>query len=367
MTPADQSIIPITGVIKNYPWGSHVTLANHRGESTSVEPEAELWFGDNRQGPSQLTESNETLDQVTSRFGQLPFLVKILAVENSLSLQVHPSLEDIPLIREVVKDDNHKPEMLIALTEFHALVGFAAVEDSLQEISTLGSQKVSDLVGRPLLAGASYKEVLEKILGVDDSEGILDEVQELLTESKSHRARWLRELISLYAPKLDPLAILLCELMVLSPGESVYLPPRCIHAYLHGNAVEIMANSDNVVRGGLTHKPIDKRNFLALIEERVGLGEQITPVLSASEREWIPPIDDFAIRELHGQFTKTLELTNHAIAFCWTGDAMISPSGNDRSLDTGIQIRHNRGAFLAPGRYDVTGDGSIWVATGKGR
>lgn len=366
MTTDQHQMIPIQGVIKNYPWGSHTTLANHRGAERSAKPEAELWFGDSPHGPALVVGSVDTLDVLTREIGQLPFLAKILAVEHSLSLQVHPALSDIEFLSGVRKDENHKPEMIVALSEFHALVGFASVESILQLVTELNSPLVTQLIANPLRAGAGLSQILDELLGIADSSGVLDEVRARIDNLEPIRRKWLLELIDLYAPKLDPLATLLCELVVLSPGESLYLPPRCIHAYLHGTVVEVMANSDNVIRGGLTNKPIDKKNFLALIDTNHGLAQRITPVIDQSFRQWDAPIPDFSLREFHGEIATSMELANHAIAFAWSGSMEIT---REAGIGAGqmVSIRHHHGALLPPGKYRLAGQGSLWVTTGKGR
>lgn len=363
-------LVSIEGIIKNYPWGSRETLARHRGVPESEVPEAELWFGDNPQGPSIISGTSTSLDELTRALGnalprgQLPFLAKILAVEQSLSLQVHPALEDIPSLQNVCKDQNHKPEMVVALTEFQAFVGFADIEETLELLENLHSEKVNVLITEPLRAGISLTEILDNLLGVDDTTDVLQEVQQCLTNIDSIRGKWMQELINLYAPKLDPLATLLCELVTLHPGESIYLPPKCVHAYLNGTVVEVMANSDNVLRGGLTHKPIDKGNFLKVVDSRSGVAARITPTITDVSREWKPPILDFALQEFQGSINTDLMVENYAIAFAWQGATRISTAtGSAEHVD----VHHATGALITPGKYTLVGSGSLWVATGKGR
>lgn len=376
MTQLNKKILTIHGTIKNYPWGSRQTLARHRGLQESVEPEAEIWFGDNPEGPSPVAGLGLTLDRITSALDpalpqrQLPFLAKILAVERALSLQVHPALEDLSELLNICKDQNHKPEMVVAITEFQAFVGFADVRESLKLLEKLNSEKINHLLANPLRAGVPIKEILEDILGVEDTTGILDEVQDHITSLDHVRSRWMRELIDLYSPKLDPLATLLCELVILQPGESLYLPPKCVHAYLNGTVVEVMANSDNVIRGGLTHKPIDKKSFLKVIDAERATALRIHPTMLRSRREWKPPIVDFVLYEFNGVIDAELEVENYAIAFAWEGRARISqlahielPANESAHAD----IYQEVGALLAPGRYALRGSGSLWVATGKGR
>ena len=364
MSSAAPKIIPIQGVIKNYPWGSLTTLAQHRGESQSELPEAELWFGDNPNGPSPIVNKDSTLAEITSDSGRLPFLAKILAVEHSLSLQVHPALADIPSLKDVLQDDNHKPEMVVALTEFHALVGIASVDSILELCDRLASEKVNELISKPLRSGITVIELLDQILGVEDSSGVLEEVLIKLVNLDQNRERWMRELIGLYRPKLDPLALLLCELVILKPGNSIYLPPRCIHAYLNGTVVEVMANSDNVIRGGLTNKPIDKRNFLKVIDTRGAQAEAIQPFEDNGLLHWRPPIDDFTLMRWEGAFSGTISVGDRAIAFTSQGSAVISPQ---ESAVHQVVVSQNHGAYLAPGEYLVEGSGSLWVVSGKGR
>lgn len=370
MTYLDKQLFAIEGRVKNYPWGSRQTLARHRGESESDLPEAELWFGDNSQGPSLVIGTEMCLDEITGALGevlpqgQLPFLAKILAVEQSLSLQVHPSLEDIPSLQKVCKDQNHKPEMVVALTEFQAFVGFAEIRDTLAMLEVLASEKVDRLITEPLRAGTPLTTILETLLGVEDTKNVLPEVRERIANLDSFRGKWMQELIDLYAPKLDPLATLLCELVTLQPGESLYLPPKCVHAYLNGTVVEVMANSDNVIRGGLTHKPIDKSNFLKIVDSSSHIAVRITPTGTDAYREWKPPILDFALREFQGSIKTELVVENHAIAFAWQGATRISEVASNSEY---VDVHHATAAFMAPGKYTLTGSGSLWVATGKGR
>ncbi len=364
------SVIPIRGIVKNYTWGSFQTLAEHRGAQSSKEPEAELWFGDSPHGPALLLNSAQTLDQLTEEFGPLPFLAKILAVESPLSLQVHPALSDLRALERVKRDDNHKPEMIVALSQFDALIGLASKEEILALVERLDSEHAKRIIAEPLLMGSSVIEILDHILGVEDRLDILEEVIAKARNLNALHQGWLHELITLYAPNLDPLALLLCNLVRLAPGESVYLPPRCIHAYLRGTAIEAMANSDNVIRGGLTKKPIDKKNFLALLKESNEMSEIITPtyeLLGATEggvRHWQPPIEDFALSEFHGVINQRIHVANFTIAFAWRGAFVITAPA---SKSISVTVKGDNGAFVAPGEYQVNGEGSLWVVTGKGR
>ena len=370
MTSPARKIYAIEGVIKNYPWGSRQVLAQHRGVTRSDEPEAELWFGDNPHGPSPLSGELKFLNQLTSQGdlgisqGQLPFLAKILAVERSLSLQVHPALTDIPSLRGVCSDLNHKPEMVVALTEFQAYVGFSSREEIIFRVDKLKSEKINELIAKPLRMGSSIKNILNNLLGIEDNSGILEELHWNIANLDPIREKWTTELIELYAPKLDPLATLLCNLVLLKPGESLYLPPKCVHAYLNGTVVEVMANSDNVLRGGLTHKPIDKENFLKVLDSESAIAIPITPTGTSNHHEWTPPISDFALQEFHGVIEVELTLENFAIAFAWQGRVRIADSANAGEY---AEVQHHMGALLAPGKYTLAGSGSLWVATGKGR
>ena len=249
--------------IMDYAWGSRTALAEMQGRaSPSAGPEAELWIGAHPSAPSRLAGHSlagaiaadpERLlgDEVARRWGRLPFLLKVLAVDTPLSLQAHPSVDQARagFLREetagiardaphrTYRDDNPKPELLVALTPFTALCGF-----------------------RDVGAAATFARWM-------DEPGARPTVEEVLAASEgAPGAALARRLAELYPGDAGAVCSTLMNLVELAPGEGIYLPAGVLHAYVRGVGVEIMASSDNVLRGGLTPKHVDVPELLRVLD-----------------------------------------------------------------------------------------------------
>ncbi|MER1995058.1 MAG: mannose-6-phosphate isomerase, class I [Arthrobacter sp.] len=339
----------VSGTLRPYAWGSLTAMAELFGRDPSGEPEAELWFGAHPGAPSPvLSEEGTTLDELISRdparllgrstvaaHGEsLPFLAKVLAAGSPLSLQVHPTREqaaagfaaeeaagvDRAAADRNYKDANHKPEMIFALTDFEALCGFRQPEDAAQlfretarlvessgrPVPALFPQTASDLEsGRPeserleavfrrLITGGD--EVRE---AVDAAAGAVRSLPEADRDGLDPAVAELAELDGYYPGDPGVLISLLLNRVSLSPGEAIYLPAGNVHAYLRGLGVEVMASSDNVLRGGLTPKHVDLPELLRTIDfqalgiprveaERTGLGQEL----------YRPPFSEFSLQRL---------------------------------------------------------------------
>ena len=288
-----QAMEPVFGVIKHYDWGSTGGIPDILGTEEDGNPQAEYWLGAHPGGPAQM--GNKTLLEVikehpdvvgahnVSTYGpQLPFLMKILSASQPLSLQAHPTAEqaiagfaeeeglglDIDDPTRTYKDTWHKPEILVALTEFDALVGFRPPLESLALFTALGlpSADVEAMLGplRHREGCSGLAQVFLATLTMDDSRRhFLDEVVSAAVKhvtEQSEFGEFCRTAVLLddYHPG-DPsiLAALLMNRVRLAPGECLQIRPGTLHAYLFGTGVEVMANSDNVLRGGLTRKHID--------------------------------------------------------------------------------------------------------------
>ncbi len=287
----------LAGMVQNYAWGSTTHLASLRGESNSAEPEAELWLGAHPGNPSLLPDhADQPLTERIAaapeaelgaasrdRFGdRLPYLLKLLAAAEPLSIQVHPSIaqaiegcarEDAAGIdrsapNRSFRDDNHKPELIAALTPFEAMVGFRELEETTRFLKCLD---VAELA--PVLNGLSggiasgLRTVLE--LSKDEAAPI---VRALADACRGVEGEWSGEadlLVRLdqkYPGDPGVLTAAMLNRLVLQPGEAVYLGAGNLHAYVEGFGVEIMANSDNVLRGGLTPKHMDVPALLDVVE-----------------------------------------------------------------------------------------------------
>jgi len=295
--------------IQNYAWGSRSFLAALQGRSTPTqEPEAELWIGAHPALPAEAVQgdAHHRLDEliarnqnallgedVTRRFdGELPFLLKVLAAAEPLSLQAHPSTtqaiagfaaeeaQGIPLgaAHRSYKDRRHKPELIVALTPFEALTGFRRVERTRELFAELGSPMLSELCS-PLTSERpeeALKSVFERLMTAEPAKQAALVHETLAAAARAlggscHFARefaWLERLNALYPDDIGVVSSLLLNLVELEPLQALYLPAGNLHAYLDGCGVEIMASSDNVLRGGLTPKAVNVPELLRVLEFR---------------------------------------------------------------------------------------------------
>jgi mannose-6-phosphate isomerase class I len=311
--------------VQHYDWGDPDAIPTIlRDPNTQRRPFAELWAGAHPDLPSQaLVDSvrvpldllvrdaaKEILGRdVASRFhGDLPFLLKILAAAKPLSIQAHPNraqallgferenLEGLPLDAAArnYRDPRHKPELLVALTDFYVLRGFrspAEIEQTLSrvpELAPLARHSVRDTDTLAALYGhimqlhqAGLRTLLEPLIGRLENE----ENQRPLTPEEPEF--WvLRAHRELSTPgRMDPglLSILLLNLVRLRPGQAIFLPAGELHAYLKGVGIELMANSNNVLRGGLTPKHVDTDELLRILSFEGGTRELLEPATSAHE------------------------------------------------------------------------------------
>jgi len=297
-------------IVQPYAWGSLTALAELQGrQAPAAGPEAELWMGAHPSAPSGLGRGGvrTTLDAVIAADpagelgaqcaalfgGRLPFLLKVLAADKALSIQVHPSREQAEAgFREETErgllpgdkarnyvDDWPKPEILCALTRFEVLAGMRTAPDAAELVRELGVGELEPVAAD--LAAAEVPEALSAALGRVLSwpaEGRAELIAsvvaacERLAATDSSYAPACRAIVRLGAEHpgdLGIVAALLLRHAVLQPAEAVFLPAGGLHSYLHGIGVELLANSDNVVRAGLTGKHIDVPELLRLTDPTV--------------------------------------------------------------------------------------------------
>ena len=295
--------------IMNYAWGSFDAISSLEGRPPSAQPEAEVWMGahpkassfvDLVQGSVPLTNliaaaPNEWLGpEVNYEYsGTLPYLFKILAAATPLSLQAHPSIaqaeagyaaEDaarIPLDapHRNYRDRNHKPELICALTRFETLCGFRARDLSATLVHELNqpalTQAVLPLFSDPLSDESAIKATFSglMLLPRNEQHQLVNLVLQSLPHGSSPFAnsyKWARRLGELYPGDIGVVSSLLLNQVTLQPGQALYLPAGNLHAYLEGLGVELMANSDNVLRGGCTPKHVDVNELLKVLSFRGG-------------------------------------------------------------------------------------------------
>ncbi|MEO8180899.1 MAG: mannose-6-phosphate isomerase, class I, partial [Deltaproteobacteria bacterium] len=350
--------------IQNYAWGSRTLLAQLQGRPPAERPEAELWIGAHPRAPSRAPDGRSLLELIAAdparmlgpdvqrRFGaRLPFLLKVLALESPLSLQAHPNLEQaragyareqaagIPLDahERTYQDDNHKPELLCALSRFEALSGFRAPLDTALLFSELGLAHL-ELVRELRSNQPEPLRVAFSGLMTLSEEARARLTAEVLARSESaSRApgpfrssfAWAARLGQAYPGDIGAVASLLLNHLVLEPLEAVYLEAGRLHAYLSGSGVEIMANSDNVLRGGLTPKHIDVPELLRVLQfDAPPVSSTRTRRRSEAEVTYETEAPEFSLSwiELEPQRLVSLELHGPELLLCVAGQARVQPA-----------------------------------------
>ncbi|GAA2609913.1 mannose-6-phosphate isomerase, class I [Dactylosporangium fulvum] len=304
--------------IRKYAWGSHTAIATLQGRpAPTADPEAELWMGAHPASPSRLSVSGSSLvdaiaaDPVTllgessvERFGpRLPFLLKVLAAAQPLSLQAHPDLrqaqERFAAGHASYVDAWHKPEMLVALTDFDALCGFRDPAETARDLSALAVPRLKSTIDALSLPdpAAALHDAVRGLLAHPDAELVDDVVAACRPRTREHSSYALAvELAQQYPGDAGVIVAMLLNRVRLRPTEAVWMPAGNLHAYLKGVGIEIMAASDNVLRGGLTPKHVDVDELLRVLRFEV-LADPVTrPVELAPGLTAYPvPIQDFTL------------------------------------------------------------------------
>ncbi|MET0146541.1 MAG: mannose-6-phosphate isomerase, class I [Ilumatobacteraceae bacterium] len=247
---------PITGVVQHYAWGDREFIPRLLGVEPDGRPWAELWLGTHANGPATLPDGRPLAD-VT---GPLPFLLKVLAAAEPLSLQTHPSRQqaEAGFAAGRYPDPEPKPELLVALTPFDALCGVRPVDATIDLLDELGAADLAAALRRHGPGGAMaslYRGGIKVGPIVDAAAG-----------SDREEARCVTALAERYPGDPSVAATLLLNRVHLQPGEAIVLGPGNLHAYLGGAGIELMGPSDNVVRGGLTAKAVDVDDLLAVFD-----------------------------------------------------------------------------------------------------
>lgn len=319
-------VIALDGVPRHYAWGSPTAIPRLLGIEPDGAPVAELWFGAHPDGPSPVPSHGTTLDElvaadpdaalgaaVTARFGaQLPFLVKILAAEKALSIQVHPDraqaragydaenaaglAPDAP--DRNYRDPNHKPELLCALTRFEALCGFRPVPDTLRLLDAFDLDELEPV--RELLTGrGGLREAFSYLLTLGEPGPLVTAVVARADALAGTQWAVMAGAVLLAAQDfpgdVGAVLTLLLNHVRLAPGEAIYLGAGNVHCYLRGTGVEIMAASDNVLRCGLTPKHVDVPEVLRVAD----FHELAYPRCPAEDwgfgTDFTVPVPDFAV------------------------------------------------------------------------
>jgi mannose-6-phosphate isomerase len=380
----------LENTVQRYAWGSREAIPDLLGAPRDGEPWAELWLGAHPSAPSRAA-GGMPLDQliasqpgellgarVTDAFGaRLPFLFKILAAARPLSIQCHPDAAQaragfarenqrgVPLnARErSYKDDSHKPELIVALGRFEALVGFRAppaIRAALERIAPRALAAEIPLLDRPDGLAAFFAALMR--LAPERRRALVVEAVAALAADPSRDAAWTVRLAADFPADPGVLSPFLLHRIELAADEALFLGPGLLHAYLEGTGLEIMASSDNVLRGGLTDKHVDTDELGAVLRFEPHVPQVIRPESGDGRLfEYRAPAAEFRLGFVDltaGPYQRAAP--GPAIALCLGTRCRIS-------IDSavGLELARGQSAFL-PASLDsvrLDGDGRVYLAS----
>lgn len=390
--------------VRSYAWGSRTAIGELMGSPVpSLEPQAELWMGAHPSAPSRVDSASGPVylsalikkdpdgvlgKRARERFGpRLPYLFKVLAAAEPLSIQAHPSREQaiegferenrlgIPLDapHRNYRDNNHKPEIICALTPFWALCGFRPLQRICDGLvvycpQTLGGEAVRV---RKLGEEAGIRALFETLLTMDGDlrcRVVAEAAASARRESSGVAAEedWVLRLNEAYPDDIGVLAPLLLNLIRLAPGQALFLPAGQLHAYLEGTGMELMANSDNVLRGGLTPKHVDLPELLKVARFQPLAVEVLDPKpVRDGEKGYPCPAEEFFLSRIQvggeePDYTSTGERSVE-ILLCVEGQGRIAWGDPCETL-----VFRRGETLLAPasaGRYRIDGEAALFKAS----
>lgn len=354
-----KAVFKLDNVIQNYIWGSQTAINELFGiGNPDNQPQAEIWMGAHPNGCSKVAESGMLLsdliaqdpvgvlgDYTVERFGDLPYLFKVLAADKPLSVQVHPSRNkaiegyqkensqgiELAAGNRNYKDANHKPELVYALTFYKAMNGFRPIGDIVSLFNQAGVEtlrsEIDALADRPSAKGLqAFFSVVMNLAGERKSAALAELHQAINRTAKTSMARDAFSLIAEfnqeYADDIGLFSPLMLNVVELEPGEAMFLHAETPHAYVKGTGLEIMANSDNVLRAGLTPKHmdvaelIDNTQFVSIDPQHI----KLTPYQMENKIGYPIPVDDFGFEVLKAASVEQSQYVRGAeILFCVEG------------------------------------------------
>ncbi|GAB2452040.1 mannose-6-phosphate isomerase [Conyzicola lurida] len=370
--------VGITNTPRDYAWGSTTAIAELLGTPPSGGPEAELWLGAHPGSPARLTDGSGTVLDILDE--RLPFLLKVLAAAAPLSLQAHPTMAQaadgfarenalgIPLdaADRNYKDEFHKPELIYALTDgYRALCGFRPVSATAASIARLLGARPGD----PALSGWSARLESDDDLratfewlvsGGDDVVELVEAVVAAASGIEGEHFTLVGELAAAYPGDPGIVVSLMLNLVTLQRGEVLYLPAGNIHAYVEGLGIELMAASDNVLRGGLTPKHIDVPELLSVLDFSPVPVPYLAPETTGSGiAVYRPDVPDFVLAVVTGPVKDAAyDVGGTGIVLCTAGSFTLTGALSSVSVTRGESVL----VTADEATLTISGDGDLFIA-----
>jgi mannose-6-phosphate isomerase len=364
----------LENAIQEYAWGSYTAIPELLGDDSPASvPQAELWMGAHPKAPSMATCNGKQLsllelvekhpkailgEKVAEKFqNRLPYLFKVLAAAKPLSIQAHPSLDQakegferenrlgIPFdgFNRNYKDDNHKPECICALSDFWALNGFRKISAMmllLESVCPPGLEKALDFL-RKKPDSVGLKHFFQALMTMDpmSQRRIVDDALKnaQLVKDEDRAYQWMIDLNREYPTDIGVFSPIILNLICLNPGQAMFLPAGTLHAYLEGVGIELMANSDNVLRGGLTPKHVDVKELLNVLNfEESDINILHTRRINPCEHRYESYAEEFALSvvavktgmDYYSPDNRCVE-----ILLCTDGDAVVADFAATKHVD----------------------------------
>ncbi|MEA2097146.1 MAG: mannose-6-phosphate isomerase, class I [Candidatus Cloacimonadota bacterium] len=375
-------IFKLRNQILEYSWGSKTCIPHLQGkDEPSPEPQAELWMGTHPMGSSRIliNGKEESLlelikrdpkrmlgDKIARKFkNELPFLFKILAAAHPLSIQAHPNKiqarkgfelenkENIPLNspERNYRDDNHKPELICALTNFEAMCGFQPIGDIVERIKYLQLEDhismIKELERDPTVKDLEkmFSELMDKH---DDTQTkkvsiLVNKIAKLGPRDENEKIifKWISRLAAIYPKDMGVFSPLFLNVIKLLPGDALFIKAGILHTYLSGCGVEVMANSDNVLRGGLTNKKVDLPELVKILNFDSSGFKKIEPKMDKNENIYQTTATEFQLSRIIVEDDEPFicaNISSAEIILCTGGKGSITWSRSSFELKSGESV-----------------------------
>ena len=375
-------MLPLECPTQSYDWGSTHAIPGFQRRRPDGAPVAEVWLGTHPMGTARIVDAQGEERPLTEVAGQLDFMLKVLAADRPLSIQVHPNApraqagfadeeaRGVPLTapERVFKDPRPKPEMVVALSTFDTLVGFRPTAEILRVLMPLGHPVVRDLTKR-LRSNPGFAGIVKLVEGLlldppspQEVGEIVDQCRAALDDGIDVKRAYTTaiEIEKFHPGDVGVLISLLLNRLTLQPGEAAYLDTGIIHAHLSGMCLEVMVSSDNVLRAGLTTKHVDPAGLVLCLEEGMSRVARVSPQLFGTSTDIFSPTREFAL-----SVTQSSQADPAGVVLPASGPRLLVCTGGEVALlnerDEMLHLRRGDAAYAddGDGELRIVGTGEV--------